>query len=310
MSKIDDRYLKEFLQTLPKEIPSVLLFHTPSMPKQGDKVNIRLEVEGNLSADVPLMIKFLTQEGDLLIDPIPVELSSLTASFTIPETIEQGSYVLAVAYNDGFLDSITFDIVDEESARQMAEFEQGLFIEEQVSQAIKKGNYDEAINLQEKAVEHFLNANNPELAGRSWEDLAEVLYENNKPTLSKDALEKALGIYSGIKGLENKEEFINRINEKIEICKPLKNKIKFLREKKGYSQAQLAVLVGVTPEIIQKWEERQELEVLIQYFELAQVLDCKFSDLIELVDDDVKAKLPELSSKVTDSDKNWTRAKN
>ncbi|GBF80822.1 helix-turn-helix domain-containing protein [Aphanothece sacrum] len=387
MSTINQRHLKEFLQNLPEQIPSIELFSTPWMGKQGDKVNIRLEVTGgSIAADIPLMIEFFNQEGDFSIDPIPVNSSDLTASFTLPEKFDQGSYVLQVTYNKVILASKTFDIVDEESARQMAEFEEGLGIEDQVSQAIKKGNYDEAIKLQEKAVEHFLNANNPELAARSWEDLVENLYKNNKPELSKDALEKALGIYSGIEGLENKEEFITRINEKIEICnntiiqpEPLKNNIKLLREKKEHSQeqlaalvgktpdiikvweegqgfeeikqffelaqalncqiddliqinydvsnklkirskirnliennttltqSQLAFLVGETPDIIKKWEEGQELQELIPYFQLAQELDCKLSDLIELVDDTVKPKLPEPLLEVTNFDKSSTK---
>ncbi|MEA5534563.1 helix-turn-helix domain-containing protein [Crocosphaera sp. XPORK-15E] len=389
MSKIDDRYLKEFLQTLPKEIPSVLLFHTPSMPKQGDKVDIRLEVEDNLSINIPLMIEFLTQEGDLIIAPIPVDLSSLTASFTIPETIEQGSYVLEVTYNDCFLDSTTFNIVDEESARQMAEFERGLETENQVKKSIEEGNYDKSMQLQEKAARHY--AHNPKLAARSWEELAEVLYEKDQLTLSREALEKALNINLSIEGLENKQEILDRINEKIEILKPPKTKLQLLREEKGYSQIKLAVLIGVTPEtikaweegkeleelkqffelanklkcqiddfieinpnfdnitnklsskpqinskirslrernklnqsqiassvgktpdIIQKWEDGEELEKLIQFFELAQVLDCKVSDLIEFVDVNVKQKLPEqlaeLLSKVTDSPENSTKTK-
>ncbi len=215
MTKIDDRYLKKNLKDLPEHIPSVFLFHTPPMGKHGDKIDIRLEITEKFSDDTPLMVELLNQEGDLLIDPIPINFPNLTASFKIPQNIEQGIYILKITYNDCTLESTTFNIVDAESAQEVAEFDKGLEIEDKVSQAIEEGDYNQASNLQEKAERHFINANNPELAGYSWEKLAELLSDKNQILLQK-TLEKAWVIYSSLEELENQEEILKRIRHKIE----------------------------------------------------------------------------------------------
>ena len=44
------------------------------------------------------------------------------------------------------------------------------------------------------------------------------MYEKEEIILSKEALEEALGSYEAIEDLECKQEIIERINEKIEIC--------------------------------------------------------------------------------------------
>ena len=62
---------------------------------------------------------------------------------------------------------------------------------------------------------------------------------------------------------------------------------------------QLALLVGVEPEEIKKWEDNKELEILIKYFRLALRLDCKPSELFDYVDGTVKLKLSEVFSKQT-----------
>lgn len=287
-TKTKNHYLKDVPESLRKEIPSVLIFYSL---KQGRKVDIRLEVTGNLSDNTPLMVELVSQEGDLSMTPTPVNSRDLTASFIIDKGTQQGSHILQVTYHDYVLESTTFEVLDEESVRQMEEFDRGLKVQDQVYEAVEKGNYNQAIDLQKEAATHFLNANNPELAANSWEDLADILYDENQLAFSKHSLQEALEIYSGVKELENREEILTRIREEMEICdqaiadsKTTKTKIQLRREEKGYSQTQLAALVGVTPEIIQAWEEGQRLEELKQFFELAQVLNCKVDDLMEIKD--------------------------
>ena len=65
-----------------------------------------------------------------------------------------------------------------------------------------------------------------------------------------------------------------------------KSRIAELREKTGLTQAQLAVLVGVTTNTIQNWEKADGLNQLERYFKLAIVLQCELFDLVKYVEAD------------------------
>ena len=280
-TETNDHYLRELRENLPEEIPNVLLFYTL---KQGRKVDIRLEVTGDrqlkLSDDNPLEVELISQEGDLLMKPVRVNLADLTASLTIDENIKQGSYILQVTYQNWVLDSTTFEVLDEESAQQMEEFDRGLEIQDQVYEAIEESNYGKAFNLQKEVAQHFLNANNPELAANSWEDLADILDDKNQLAFSKHSLQDALEIYSDIEELENREEILTRILETIEKYPSFVSNIKPLREATGLSQQGLAFLSDVSLKTIQNWEQGQQLEPLPQYLKLSQKLGCKITDLL------------------------------
>lgn len=62
-----------------------------------------------------------------------------------------------------------------------------------------------------------------------------------------------------------------------------KSKIVELRDKAGLTQAQLAVLVGVTTNTIQNWEKENGLNQLERYLKLAEILGCDVSELIEYI---------------------------
>ncbi len=62
-----------------------------------------------------------------------------------------------------------------------------------------------------------------------------------------------------------------------------KSKIAELRDKAGLTQAQLAVLVGVTTNTIQNWEKENGLNQLERYLKLAEILGCEVSELIEYI---------------------------
>jgi len=62
-----------------------------------------------------------------------------------------------------------------------------------------------------------------------------------------------------------------------------KSRVADLREKSGLTQAQLAVLVGVTTNTIQNWEKQKGLDQLERYLKLAEILGCEVSDLVEYV---------------------------
>ena len=64
--------------------------------------------------------------------------------------------------------------------------------------------------------------------------------------------------------------------------------IEKIRKKKGFSQAELAELVGVDRTSVVKWESRKNyprVEVLIK---LSKILDCSIDELIKERDEDVK----------------------
>lgn len=59
------------------------------------------------------------------------------------------------------------------------------------------------------------------------------------------------------------------------------SRIAHLRNELGLTQAQLAVLVGVTNNTIQNWEKgRSGVDQIEKFLKLCEVLDCKLKDLI------------------------------
>ncbi|BAZ71231.1 XRE family transcriptional regulator (plasmid) [Fischerella sp. NIES-4106] len=62
-----------------------------------------------------------------------------------------------------------------------------------------------------------------------------------------------------------------------------KSRVAELRDKAGLTQAQLAVLVGVTTNTIQNWEKENGLDQLERYLKLAEIFGCEVSDLVEYV---------------------------
>lgn len=63
----------------------------------------------------------------------------------------------------------------------------------------------------------------------------------------------------------------------------LKSNIAHLRKKAGLTQAQLAVLIGVTSNTIQNWEKDSGLDQIEKYIKLCKILRCNLSDLIDYV---------------------------
>lgn len=62
------------------------------------------------------------------------------------------------------------------------------------------------------------------------------------------------------------------------------SRISALRETTGLTQAQLAVLVGVTTNTIQNWESgKSGVDQIEKFLKLCEVLGCDLQDLIEYV---------------------------
>ena len=65
------------------------------------------------------------------------------------------------------------------------------------------------------------------------------------------------------------------------------SRISELREAANLTQAQLAVLVGVTTNTIQNWESSKSgVDRIVKFLKLCEILDCDLEDLIKEVDDD------------------------
>ncbi|NER79353.1 MAG: helix-turn-helix domain-containing protein [Leptolyngbya sp. SIO1D8] len=62
-----------------------------------------------------------------------------------------------------------------------------------------------------------------------------------------------------------------------------KSRVAELRELAGFTQAQLAVLVGVTPNTIQNWEKPNGLKQLERYLKMAELFGCQVEELVEYV---------------------------
>ena len=62
------------------------------------------------------------------------------------------------------------------------------------------------------------------------------------------------------------------------------SRIAKLRNEIGLSQAQLAVLIGVTTNTIQNWERgKSGVEQIVRFLKLCEILGCELEDLIEYV---------------------------
>jgi transcriptional regulator with XRE-family HTH domain len=74
------------------------------------------------------------------------------------------------------------------------------------------------------------------------------------------------------------------------------SRIADLREPQGLTQAQLAVLVGVTTNTIQNWESgKSGVDQIERFLKLCEVLGCNLQDLIEYVPD-YESKAPKAGS--------------
>lgn len=63
------------------------------------------------------------------------------------------------------------------------------------------------------------------------------------------------------------------------------NNIRQFRERKNLSQKELAVLIGVSPHTIFRWEKQTRQPKLPDLIHLAHVFACSISDLVQLQDD-------------------------
>ncbi|MDJ0582807.1 helix-turn-helix transcriptional regulator [Crocosphaera sp.] len=260
--------------------PTILLTYQPPVPIPGEKLTIDLNRDGEFSSDHQLIVELVAETGKRLIT-LDINSSDDVATLEIPNNFKEGTYILQVIDNNVVLDSTEIDIFEDKNyAEKTNSFVEELNLEIQIKEKVEKEYYQQAFKLQEKVKEHYKH--NPKLAAKSWEQFAEVLYDKEEIKLSKKALEKALEIYEGIKDLDNKEEIIDRINEKIEIVKHklLQNRLPLLRKQKDYSQQELADKVGVAIETIQEWEQGKLLEELREFIELSEVLNCKINQLI------------------------------
>ena len=60
--------------------------------------------------------------------------------------------------------------------------------------------------------------------------------------------------------------------------------LRFLRERKGLSQAETAVAIGVTPQAYSKWERREAMPMADKLPKLARIFGCTIDELFEQTD--------------------------
>lgn len=75
------------------------------------------------------------------------------------------------------------------------------------------------------------------------------------------------------------------------------SRISALRKQANLTQAQLAVLIGVTPQTIQNWEKGSSgINLILKFIKLCIILDCSLLELIDFVpSDDVSEKAGDFS---------------
>lgn len=264
-------------------LPTVTLSYWPPSPTPGDNLTISLEIEGKFPENSSLVVDLLSKNGERMCSKT-VDNFKKNIDLSIPEKIKEGIYILQVIYQNQTYKTFIDIFNDQETPQILNSFGEGLLTESELKEAIKRGDYSQVKELQEKVIQCYKN--NPELAARFCEELAEKLYEKKAFSLSRDALNKSLEIYSKIQELEDKEEILARVNNHLKIVKKslmiaqIALTIKERREAKNLSQGVLAHRMNIRRQQIENWEKGEGFESLEKYIDIAIILECHIYDLI------------------------------
>lgn len=222
---------RKIVAPVAESLSGARLSYWPSVFCAGDMVEIRLYTDDDRKTSVSLRVELLSEQDEVLLSEVKVFVPSqksphyfTTSEFSLPQdNLAEGSYILRVINNYEILDSVQLDVFEDSSyvadvVRKMKYFTEGLTIKSAVLTAIEFGNYDKAIALQKKVANSYISMGNQILAAKTWEELAEKLFELKAFKESKEALEQSLALFKKIEDLADKDEILKRLTEEIEIC--------------------------------------------------------------------------------------------
>jgi DNA-binding transcriptional regulator YiaG len=311
MESTDSSSRKQATLSVPKIMPRVSLYYWPPFVLPGDELKVSLSVDGKLPEDMKLRVELISELGEIAkLDEITLPLKSaneqgknpLSVKFVIPAELSKGTYILQVRNNNNILDTARLDISENENfvkavVSKSESFRKALEQEDFVSEAMDFCSYDNAFKSQRKAAELYEQAGEVKIAARSWQELGETLLKNNEFSLSKEALQASLSLWSKIEDSEEKQIAVEQLNQEIEIIEEelsycldqfpltIKNfalKIKAFREELNLSEDEAALLLpGCTSSMIRNYETEDKLKKLEKYMQLAEVLGCPIYRLIE-----------------------------
>jgi DNA-binding transcriptional regulator YiaG len=334
MESTDSSFRKQATLSVPKIMPRVSLYYWPPFVLPGDELKVSLSVDGKLPEDMKLRVELISELGEIAkLDEITLPLKSaneqgknpLSVKFVIPAELSKGTYILQVRNNNNVLDTARLDISENENVvktlvSKSEIFRKALEQEDFVSEAMDFCSYDNAFKSQRKAAELYEQAGEVKIAARSWQELGEALLKNNEFSLSKEALQASLGLWSKIEDSEERQIAIKIIERmKTSISKipsinagveadsqkirqetnitgkqdsgatspfpstvdEFSSTIKRNRETLGLTIAFVARhLEGVREGDIRNWEKGEHLEKLGQYMALSHQLGCEITELI------------------------------
>jgi hypothetical protein len=227
----DSSSRKQATLSVPKIMPRVSLYYWPPFVLPGDELTVSLSVDGKLPEGIELKVELISELGKIS-NPDEITLPSKSASepvknplsvkFVIPAELSKGTYILQVRNNNNILDTARLDISENENfvkavVSKSESFRKALEQEDFVSEAMDFCSYDNAFKSQRKAAELYEQAGEVKIAARSWQELGETLLKNNEFSLSKEALQASLSLWSKIEDSEEKQIAVEQLNQEIEI---------------------------------------------------------------------------------------------
>ena len=171
-----------------KSLPHASLYCSRLIAKQGDMIAIEIISSKRLDEQHNYNLELISVCGDTIWSSEVARDVNLFELY-IEEMLDKGQYQLRLRVGNWILDSLPFEITDEDEALLEELFSRGLDLSLRVTEAIEAKNYKLAIQLNEEASDYFVQANMMDIAAKSWRDLGEDFivaehYDNALMTLN------------------------------------------------------------------------------------------------------------------------------
>jgi uncharacterized lipoprotein YehR (DUF1307 family) len=162
------------------------------------------------------MVDLLSEQGERVISQT-FKYPEKELSLSLGENLTEARYILQISHKNLPIYTTYLDVIENQDyVYKKTRFVDGLKKKESVYEAFEGNRYEEAMALHDEVAQAYQDAGNLELAARSWEDLAEEFHRINQPSFALQALEDAKKI---LQGLGNQMEAVERVEEKIGICR-------------------------------------------------------------------------------------------
>lgn len=192
-----DFHLKAILANLPE----IRLTCVPPVGARNDRIRILIQTATLLRSTDDLTLQLVSsQEGNPY--TIEMEVDGNVIDFTVPKELPDGEYYLQIKRADWILDSVPFEVADEEYARAASSFAKGLQLRVEALNEVGGGHYERAVELAHEVERYYGAASSTDIAAHAWQDLGSALLQANQSYLAQEAFDRAYGLYTTINDSE------------------------------------------------------------------------------------------------------------